>query len=695
MINKENGFSLNIKPFPPVFRQHVFAFSSLFFLLLIIYGNSYHASWQLDDFDNILNNLHIHLKSLSWPDIGDTVFSTPNLMLTRPSAKLSFALNYYFGGANVFGYHVVNVSIHLIASFFLYLLVYNTLNLPLLKETYEKSSYAIALLAAVFWASSPVNISSVTYIVQRMASLAGMGYVMSMFFYLKARTFQNISWRIAFFVLSGVAGGIAISSKESAAMLPIMIFLYDLFLIQGATSENIRKSMLIIFSIILIVSAGIIYMSFFTSIIDYQYWTFSMKERLLTEPRVFLYYVSLLLYPVSSRLTLDHDIHISRSLFDPWSTLPAIVAVIIAILYAFRMSRKQPLLSFCILFFFLNHMIEGTIIPLDIAFEHRNYVPSMFVFVLVGVVIVKSLDFFAYKRSLQFTLAFVIIFLLAAQGHTVTVRNEVFQSQESLWKDCVQKAPDLSRPHATLGYIYAEQGDYAKAIKEITIALNLSRYPDVGQLVTYHVNLGSFYFLMGHNDEKAMFHYREALGINERIASPMVYHNMAFIMLNRGNLKQAHEYGQKAIVYAPNNELAHSNFARILLKEGNLDRAIAEASRAEEIRPGFLIPLATLGEAYRLKRNYSKSEFYWTEYRRRKPYDIIGLFAILELYQLQNKKEKIATTIGQLLSKSRNGNILEMIKRDERTNYPYTPDPKVFRSILRQAFLQLGGSVSN
>jgi hypothetical protein len=177
MLNKENGFDLNCPWRFPNFKKHVFAFISLFVLILIIYGNSLNGAWQFDDFENIVSNPNIHMKSLSWSEIKNVFFAKPQLILGRSVAKFSFALNYYVGGLNVFGYHLVNILIHLIASIFLYLLVYHTLNLPLLREKYQKSSYAIALLVVFLWASSPVHVNAVTYIVQRMASMAGMAYV--------------------------------------------------------------------------------------------------------------------------------------------------------------------------------------------------------------------------------------------------------------------------------------------------------------------------------------------------------------------------------------------------------------------------------------------------------------------------------------------------------------------------------------
>jgi tetratricopeptide (TPR) repeat protein len=304
---------------------------------------------------------------------------------------------------------------------------------------------------------------------------------------------------------------------------------------------------------------------------------------------------------------------------------------------------------------------------------------------------VSVLDYFAYKRSLQFLMFFVMTFLLTAQGHTVSMRNVVYKYPEILWKDNIKKSQYLSRPRGALGYIYARQGDYPKAIKETEMALQLSRYPNLSQLVNYHVNLGAWYFQFGNYNEMSLFHYNEALRIHPKAASQFVYEGMAVIMLNRGNLKLAHEYGQRAIVHAPNSKLSYYQFALILLKEGNLEGAIKAANKAVSLDPGFINPLGILGEAYRLQGNYARSEYYWNEFLNKEPNNINALLASLELYHLLGKKEELLLTMGKVLSLSHKGDIVDMIKNNKNKYLPYTPDPQRLLPILQKTFLQLAG----
>jgi len=131
------------------------------------------------------------MKSFSWLEIKHCILDSDQKILWRPLAVLSFALNYKFGGMDVFGFHVVNFIIHYLAAVFLFLFIHNTLKLPLLREKYSLIAYPIALLATFFWALNPVHVTCVTYIVQRYASMVGLFYIMTMYFYLKARTSEN------------------------------------------------------------------------------------------------------------------------------------------------------------------------------------------------------------------------------------------------------------------------------------------------------------------------------------------------------------------------------------------------------------------------------------------------------------------------------------------------------------------------
>ena len=167
----KNGSSSDIK-------KAAVAFVLFFLLVLSIYANSFQASWQFDDKPNIINNHHLHITDLRPRSLVKTLFTDPknprqiSQKLYRPVACLTFALNWYFGKDNVVGYHGVNFVIHILTAFMLFLTTLNILRTPTLENKYKKNTYMIALLAAALWAVNPIQTQAVTYIVQRMNSLA-------------------------------------------------------------------------------------------------------------------------------------------------------------------------------------------------------------------------------------------------------------------------------------------------------------------------------------------------------------------------------------------------------------------------------------------------------------------------------------------------------------------------------------------
>ncbi|MBW2031869.1 MAG: hypothetical protein JRJ31_22695, partial [Deltaproteobacteria bacterium] len=119
-------------------RVAIFAICILTIALFSVYSNSFDSSWHLDDKPNITDNPRIHLSVMGWEGIKEALY--------RPVVSLSFALNYYLGGLDVTGYHLVNMIVHLLAAIFLFLFIYGTLNLPSVSDRYGSGSYLIALL---------------------------------------------------------------------------------------------------------------------------------------------------------------------------------------------------------------------------------------------------------------------------------------------------------------------------------------------------------------------------------------------------------------------------------------------------------------------------------------------------------------------------------------------------------------------
>ncbi|MDP3143261.1 MAG: tetratricopeptide repeat protein, partial [Candidatus Omnitrophota bacterium] len=615
VMNKKNGFDLHLIWSVPDTKKYVFAFITLFFCLLIIYGNSLNGAWIFDDEPNIVENKYVHVKTLQWESLEKTLYGLEQKSISRPVAYLTFGVNYYFGQLNPFGYHIVNFFIHFFSSIFLFLFIYRTLKLHRLKAEYGSSSYAIALLSTFFWAINPVHVTAVTYIVQRMASLAGMFYIMSMYFYVLGRTDEGLWKKTVFFVLSALLAMLAIGTKENAIMLPVSIYLYDLLLIQVVSRETLFKNLK--YFVVPVAIAAAVAMLFFIDVSSflklggYSKWVFSMWERVLTETRVVVYYMSLLLYPVSSRLMLNHDFVISRSLFDPWTTMAAILFILSSLGVAIAGSRKKPLISYCILFFFLNHIVEGSFIPLDLVFEHRNYIPSMLFFVPLAVFAIHVLDYFSHRKVVLLMAAMLISLLLFAQGHTVYMYNYLFKDSYLLWSDNAEKAPNLSGPLNNIGVALSERGLYDEAYKSYEKAYRLNK-DDQLLMIALPINNIGYYYFRNKDYETAMSYIKKGLEINPK--NSMAWLIFAKTKIHLNNLQGAEKTTRHALMNWPNDAEFRALLSFILIKQGKHENAIKEAWKTLVIDSEFIDVKRAMGEAYRRKGEYERAVSCWEQY---------------------------------------------------------------------------------
>ena len=609
-MNKEEDFDLDIKLPLEKWRDPLFAAGLLFFILVVIYANSFDCSWHFDDYINIVENPGVQIKTLSWQEIGRSLYGIAGgARWQRPVSYFTFAMNYYFDGLNVFWYHVVNFFIHYISSVFLFLFIYNTLKLPILERRYEKHAYSIALLAALFWAINPVEVMAVTYIVQRMASMAAMFYIMAMYFYLKGRTGEKTWKRVVFFILAAFSALLSLGSKENAAMLPVSLFLFDLFLIQGVTIETIRKNWAVcLFALLLVPAIGLMYYDFSSITGSYdEFRPFTMWERVLTQPRVILFYISLLLYPITSRMMLIHDVEISKSLFDPWTTFAAIVVLFLILVAAVLISRKRPLISYCIIFFFLNHLIEGSFISLELVYEHRNYLPAMLFFVPLSILIVYALNYFEKRRRMIVVLSSAVTGIIIIMGVTVFIQNNILKDDISLWGDNAGKAPNLEIVHDNLGAALLRAGRFPDAFLELTRALESLPSWDIRVKFKTYQLLGDYYLLSG-DDKTALIFVEKALEGLPYNAD--LYNSKAILLMQKKKPGEAERVMKKATSLNQDKAFFHVNLGIIYLLRGHPDAAIKEAQRAILLGGNHLKAYSLLSAAFKAKKDYKTSDHF-------------------------------------------------------------------------------------
>ncbi len=427
-------------------------FHFFFITLFIIFLIHFFLLGFIDDPPNITENYPLHITNLLPETLWQTLFAKPfaPVTLERPVAYLSFALNWFVGQDNPFGYHLVNLLIHILTAFFLFATTRLLLQTPRMRHLAERDVLAIALLSAVLWAINPVQTQAVTYIVQRMASMTALFFVLAVHSYLLARRAATSRQRWGHLLCCALFFLLALGSKENAVtLLPSLLLIEWLFLKRDDWFAKLLFRLLVAANLLLLLAATYYivdhgYLQSLTSPIGSR--PFSLGERLLTQPSILLFYLSLLLYPSPARLSIDHSFPLSTSLLQPWTTLPAILAVVGLIVLGLCSRKRWPLLSLAILFYFINHAVESTIIPLELIFEHRNYLPSFFLFLPVAAGLQWALNrSAASSRLVHGALVALVPALLIVIGLGTYSRNQVWATKESLWADA------LTKPRTTPG----------------------------------------------------------------------------------------------------------------------------------------------------------------------------------------------------------------------------------------------------
>jgi len=635
------------------------AFVLLFFLVVLCYGGTFNAAWHLDDYHVIINNPHLHISNLQPKSLVKSFFahpdqqSNPDTKFYRPFSCLTLAINWHFAKRSVVSYHVFNITIHFLTAFFLFLTVFDILKLPNMRDKYRGNEYFIALLTATFWAINPIQTQAVTYIVQRMASLATMFYILSLFFYIKGRTVSSpIKRNFSFFgcLLSFLLG---LASKENIMILPIALVLVEATFFQDLSHAKTKKILLWVTvggGILVIVVGSLLFLhpNPISAILSgFENRSFSPLQRLMTQPRALVYYLSQIFYPVPTRLSIEHDIIISTSLLNPWTTLPSIGLILGLIAFGLWKIRRMPILSFAILFFFLNHFIESTIISLELIFEHRNYLPSLFLFLPVSIGIKWLLDYYRdKKRSLFYILVSFFIFLFIGLGSGAYVRNMAWATERSLWEDAAKKAPGMMRPVHNLAWTHARAGRYDKAMELYRISLNLKGHSIYHRILTLN-SMANIYLAAGRY-RKAADLWKEALNINQEYVE--LNYGLALAYSRQGDWKNAMENIEIAISKRPRRHEYLNLKGLILLNQKMPEKSLPCFKKALKLNPGYKKAMVSIGVCFSLLGKYERAEWFFRLIYSRYPDEIMTLLWLIAVNLRADDKEDADYYMGRLLN---------------------------------------------
>ncbi len=562
----------------------------------IIYSNSFDCPFQFDDKHNLVDNDYV--KSFSFKAIW-------NYYSLRVIPLCSLALNYHFGQLNVFGYHLVNLMIHLVNSCLVWWLTLLLFSSPYLKNIpLAKHKKAIGLFTALLFVSHPLATQSVTYIVQRMASMATLFYFLSLALYLKARINGKFNGFAVFLYSSAsISAILAFLSKENAFTLPITILIVELFFFRTLKiTTKIKDKRIWIPLVIFFILISFILAQLSFKLIkpispdefsDYK--VITPQNYLYSQFYVIVKYIQLLILPINQNF--DYDIPLSNNFLDG-RTISCFIFLISLMAMAVFLFNKNRIISFGIFWFFITLSVESSIIPIsDLMYEHRTYLPSLgFFLILISFVF----HLFGNKTKYAFVILTVIICI---NSYLAFERNKVWKDEFTLWNDAVLKSPNKARPLFNRGHIFDEKNkkmeaikDYSKAIEvqpkyvnayynrgilyesESNIDLEIKDYSKVIELDNSYYKAYNNRANLSPNFEMALKDYNKAIEINPKFYQ--AYFNRGNLLQNNKRNEEASRDYDKAIEFNPGYGKAYFNRGLIKYNAGIKDSACMDWKKA-------------------------------------------------------------------------------------------------------------------
>ena len=449
-------------------------------LAATVYMPGISGPYVFDDLSNIVHNSSLRIDSLSYQDLSHASFAVQSGPLRRPISMLGFALNYYFAGSFVDAtpLKLTNLGIHVLNGLLLFWL------LRLIRGRLDKleppgpqkpgrpgalnNNDLLAGAIALLWIVHPINLTSILYVVQRMTSLSALFTLLALVCFLTGRNLMIDQRRLGVWLIGiGVPafGVLGLFSKETAVLMPLYVLGLEIMLFGNETpwsrlprlSVNAKRTLsaLAVVAAVILLAWAVQYL-----LPEYKDRPFAPWERVITEARVLCFYLFLILLPRISAFGLHHDdIDISTSLLSPWTTIPSLLSLAALIVFALHVRKQHPLLTIGILWFFTSHLLESTIIPLEIAHEHRNYLAS--VGVLIAVVYLLDWGSQQLRHPKLWILYPAIVMLFVG---TTWLRASQWADDNSLARYEAIHHPRSTRAQAMLGSLLYTQGRYREAM---------------------------------------------------------------------------------------------------------------------------------------------------------------------------------------------------------------------------------------
>ncbi len=533
-------------------REIIISLLGLAIITVFAYGNSFRGAFVFDDGNAILSNPRIRP-----PLTAAGLFS---VLPPGPIVTVTLAVNYALGELNPWGYHALNLLIHIGAGLTLFGIIRRTL----LLLPCRRAAAALAFSAASIWLVHPLQTESVTYIVQRYESLMGLFYLLTLYCAIRGARVGRPGWWYAGAVLACALG---MATKESAVTAPVAVIIYDRIFLSRRKRRRPANRM--------ILYTGLAATWFFLFLIvrekpyavwgGFGYQEISPVKYALSQFGVICRYLRLSFLP--GPLCLDYGWPVSHRLI---TIIPSAIIIGGALILTIRGVVMKSPFAFPGAWFFLTLAPTSSIIPIsDLAFEHRMYLPlaAVTVLVVIGVRALLLRLFPDHPSRRKYTGVVLMVVIIPALAVLTFQRNRAYFSPVTMWSDVVSKRPGNPRAQYNLGNALAEEGKAAAAVDHYRRAISLR--PDYGDAF---YNLAISLEDLG-RPEEAVVWYQRALALNPD--SAQIRNNLGAALLATGREEEAAVHLRDAVRLDPDLAEAGINLANLSARHGDREGAIS------------------------------------------------------------------------------------------------------------------------
>ncbi len=439
-------------------------------LVALTYANSFSGQFFFDD-----EVLFSSERFTRWPSLSEL------FQHSRSLVNLSFTANVRWGGQDPWGFHLINLLIHLVSTVTIWSIASWAVTRTLEHDqaSVEESATSIQLhilpwIIAVTWAVHPLTTESVTYVIQRYESMA----VMWMLLCLRCWC-ALMDGKLLALAGVGIFAWCAVLSKEMTVSLPFLLFVWDYFFRMGPIGGNdlsylSRRYRLLGYGLVMsawtfqVLRVG----GYLQTQIDVVEQTSSLPtisigritpwDYLKTQSTVIFHYLKLTVWPFNQRL--DYGWPLAR---NPWIYVPCLsMLAATAITGLILWLRRRPI-GLLVVMFFIALAPRSSIIPSpDMVFEHRMHLPLLLVVAAIQIFLGYLLcrNHVLLSRKVQHACYFTATLLLLCFFCSLThLRNQDYQSELLFWQKNQQLEPDNPRVNHALGNAYADSGNWITA----------------------------------------------------------------------------------------------------------------------------------------------------------------------------------------------------------------------------------------